>query len=228
MILSHDKEEGVNVVKAVVFDVDGTLMDSNYLHVEAWARALEDVGHRAPRAEIHPKIGKSSSLLVSELVQDEEVGEKVEELHTKYYDELQRHARPLPGAKEIIDSLARQGYEVWLATSAAPEELEGPLEELEAEGRISGVVYSKDVEDGKPAPDIFGLALEKAGAEPGEAVAVGDAIWDIESAGAAGIRSVGVMTGGAFSEERFKDAGAVRVYKDCAELLESGFPDWLD
>lgn len=215
------------MIKAVILDVDGTLMDSNYLHVEAWARALEDVGHRAPRAEIHPKIGKSSSLLVSEFVEDEKVGAKVEELHTEYYDEMQRHAHPLPGAKELIESLAEQDYRVWLATSASPEELGWPLEQLEAEDRLSGVVYSDDVEDGKPAPDIFRLALEKAGVESDEAVAVGDTVWDAEAARGAGVKVVCVMSGGGFSEDELLEAGTERVYEDCAALLKSGFPGWL-
>ena len=216
------------MVKAVVLDVDGTLMDTNYLHVEAWARALEEVGHRASRVEIHPKIGKSSSLLISELVgDDDDAANKVAELHTEYYSEMQKHAYPLPGAKELIDSLAKQDYQVWLATSADPEELEVSLEKLEAEGKLAGIVNSSDVEESKPAPDIFELALEQAGVEAQEAVAVGDAIWDVESAKAAGVRAVAVLTGGAFSKEDLKEAGAIGVYEDCAELLESGFPEWV-
>ena len=216
------------MIEVVVLDVDGTLMDTNYLHVEAWARALEEVGHRAPRVEIHPKIGKSSSMLISEFVgNDEEAAEKTAELHTEYYSEIQKHAYPLPGARELIDSLSKQDYQVWLATSADPEELKVSLKALEAEGKLAGIVNSSDVEESKPAPDIFELALEQAGVEAQEAVAVGDAIWDVESARAAGLRSVAVLTGGAFSKEDLKEAGAIGVYGDCAELLESGFPEWV-
>ena len=216
------------MTKVVILDVDGTLMDTNYLHVEAWARALEEVGHRAPRVEIHPKIGKGSELLISEFVgDDEEAAEKVNGLHSDYYEELQKRAYPLPGSKELIDSLAKQDYGIWLATSAEPDELERSLEMLEAEDKITGVVNSSDVEEPKPAPDIYGLALEKAEIEAQEAVAVGDAIWDVESAKAAGIRCVALLTGGAFSKEDLKEAGAIDVYKDCADLLESGFPEWV-
>lgn len=215
------------MVQAVILDVDGTLMDTNYLHVEAWAQAFDEVGYRAPRVEIHPKIGKGSGLLISEFVDDKEAANKAAELHAEHYDELQKRAFPLPGAKELIDSLAKLDYGVWLATSAEPHELERSLDMLEAEGKISGIVNSSDVEDSKPAPDIFELALEKAGVEPQEAVAVGDAIWDVESAKAAGIRCVAVLTGGAFSKENLKEAGAIDVYRDCADLLESGFPEWV-
>jgi HAD superfamily hydrolase (TIGR01509 family) len=213
------------MARIVVLDIDGTLMDTNYLHIEAWARAFEEVGHRVPRSELHKQIGKGSSLLIQEFVEDEEKIEKIEELHTEFYGELQEHGHPLPGAKELISSLLERGYEVWFVTSAKDEELEHHMEELEAEGKITGVVNSSAVENSKPAPDIFELTLERAGASPDETVAVGDAIWDIESASAAGIRTVAVLTGGAFSRQELEEAGAVGVYENCAALLESGFPD---
>jgi HAD superfamily hydrolase (TIGR01509 family) len=213
------------MARIVVLDIDGTLMDTNYLHIEAWARAFEEVGYRVPRSELHKQIGKGSSLLIQEFVEDEEKIEKIEELHTEFYGELQEHGHPLPGAKELISSLLERGYEVWFVTSAKDEELEHHMEELEAEGKITGVVNSSAVENSKPAPDIFELTLERAGASPDETVAVGDAIWDIESASAAGIRTVAVLTGGAFSRQELEEAGAVGVYENCAALLESGFPD---
>jgi HAD superfamily hydrolase (TIGR01509 family) len=213
------------MARIVVLDIDGTLMDTNYLHIEAWARAFEEVGHRVPRSELHKQIGKGSSLLIQEFVEDEEKIEKIEELHTEFYGELQEHGHPLPGAKELISSLLERGYEVWFVTSAKDEELEHHMEELEAEGKITGVVNSSAVENSKPAPDIFELTLERADASPDETVAVGDAIWDIESASAAGIRTVAVLTGGAFSRQELEEAGAVGVYENCAALLESGFPD---
>ena len=213
------------MAKVVVLDVDGTLMDTNYLHVEAWARAFEEVGHRVPRVQLHKQVGKGSNLLIREFVEDEETAGKIDELHSEYYGELQEHGHPLPGAKELIPSLAERGYEVWFVTSAKDEELEHHMGELDVEDEISGVVNSSDVENSKPAPDIFELALERAGAAPDETVAVGDAIWDIESASAAGIRTVAVLTGGAFSEQELRDAGAADVYEDCAALLESGFPE---
>jgi HAD superfamily hydrolase (TIGR01509 family) len=213
------------VAKVVVLDVDGTLMDTNYLHVEAWARAFEEVGYRAPRSEIHKQIGKGSDKLIPEFVEDDEKGEKVDELHGELYLEMQEHGHPLPGAKELVASLAERGYQIWFVTSAKPEELEQYLEQLATEGRISGIVNSSDVENSKPAPDIFELALEKAGATPDETVAVGDAVWDVEAADRAGIRTVAVLTGGAFSRQELKEAGAVAVYRDCAALLESGFPE---
>ncbi|MFL6058953.1 MAG: HAD family hydrolase [Rubrobacteraceae bacterium] len=213
------------MARFVVLDVDGTLMDTNYLHTEAWARAFEEVGHQIPRARLHKQIGKGSSLLIREFVEDEETEERINELHSEIYAELQEYGHPLPGAKELISSLRERGYEVWFVTSAKDEELEHHMQELEAEGRISGVVNSSAVENPKPAPDIFELALQKAGASPDETVAVGDAVWDVEAADAAGIRTVAVLTGGAFSRQELEEAGAVAVYEDCAELLDSSFPE---
>ena len=176
----------MTLVKTVFLDIDGTLMDTNYLHIEAWAQAFEEVGARPPRSRIHHEVGKGSDKLIPEFVEDNQRAERVSELHSEYYAELQERGHPLPGAKKLIASLVDQGYEVWLATSAKPEELEHHMRELEAEGKISGVVTSDEAEESKPAPDIFGIALEQAGAAPEDAVVVGDSIWDIEAAKEAG------------------------------------------
>ncbi|MBA4116213.1 MAG: HAD family hydrolase [Rubrobacter sp.] len=213
------------MAKVVVLDVDGTLMDTNYLHTEAWARAFEQVGQRAERVKIHEQIGKGSDLLVSEFVEDEDAREKASELHGDLYMEMQEHGVPLPGAKELISSLVERGYDVWFVTSAKDEELEHHMEMLEAEGKISGVVSSEDVENSKPAPDIFEEALRRAGSSPEETVSVGDSIWDIEAAKEAGVRTVAVLSGGAYDGEDLKAAGAVAVYENCATLLDSDFPE---
>src|ERR671917_1692661 len=193
------------MVKVVVLDVDGTLMDTNYLHTEAWARAFERAGHRVPRVRLHKQVGKGSGLLIQEFVDDEETVEKIQGFHTEVYGELQEYGHPLPGAKELISSLEDRGYEVWFVTSAKDEELEHHMQELDAEGRIHGVVNSSAVEHAKPAPDIFEEALKRADASPDETVAVGDAIWDVESAKGAGIETVAVLSGGAFDEEDLRE-----------------------
>ena len=215
------------MVKAVFLDIDGTLMDTNHLHIEAWAQAFEEVGARPPRSRIHHQVGKGSDKLISEFVEDGK-GERVSELHSEYYGKLQERGHPLPGAKELVASLVEGDYEVWLATSAEPEELEHHMQELGAESKIAGVVSSDEAEESKPAPDIFGVALERAGAAPEEAVAVGDSIWDIEAAKEAGVRVAAVMTGGAFSRAELEEAGAYAVYEDCRELLGDDFPEQLE
>src|ERR671913_599826 len=195
--MQHLRAEVV-LIRVVILDIDGTLMDTNYLHVEAWEQAFEEVGERPPRSRIHHQIGKGSDKLIPEFVEDGEAGERVSELHGEFYAKLQDRGHPLPGAKELLASLADGGYEVWFATSAKPEELEHHMEELDAEGKVVGVVSSEEVEGTKPAPDIFELTLKRAGSSPEETVAVGDSVWDVESAKEAGVRTGAVMTGGAF------------------------------
>jgi HAD superfamily hydrolase (TIGR01509 family) len=213
------------MVRVVVLDIDGTLMDTNYLHTEAWARAFERAGHRVPRVRLHKEVGKGAGLLIREFVGDEETVEKIQDLHSEFYGELQEYGHPLPGAKELISSLKERGYEVWLVTSAKDEELEHHMQELEAEDSVDGVVNSSAVENAKPAPDIFEEALRRAGATADETVTVGDAVWDVEAAREAGIRTVAVLSGGAYHKEDLEEAGAVAVYEDCAALLDSGFPE---
>jgi len=213
------------MARVVVLDVDGTLMDTNYLHTEAWARAFERVGHRVPRVRLHKEVGKGAGLLIQEFVEDEETVEEIQNLHSEFYGELQEHGHPLPGAKELISSLKERGYEVWFVTSAKDEELEHHMQELEAEDSVDGVVNSSAVENPKPAPDIFEEALRRAGATADETVAVGDALWDVEAARDAGIRTVAVLSGGAFHRSELEEAGAVDVYEDCAALLDSDFPE---
>jgi HAD superfamily hydrolase (TIGR01509 family) len=213
------------MARVVVLDVDGTLMDTNYLHTEAWARAFERVGHRVPRVRLHKEVGKGAGLLIQEFVEDEETEEEIQNLHSEFYGELQEYGHPLPGAKELISSLKERGYEVWLVTSAKDEELEHHMQELEAEDSVEGVVNSSAVENSKPAPDIFEETLRRAGAPPDETVAVGDAVWDVEAAREAGIRTVAVLSGGAYHKEALEEVGAVAVYEDCAALLDSDFPE---
>lgn len=169
------------MARVVVLDVDGTLMDTNYLHTEAGAQAFEAAGLEVPpRVQIHKLKGKGSDLLVGEFVEDEEAVEKVTELHSEIYSEMQRHGYPLPGAKELIQSLSERGYEVWFVTSAKDEELELHKERLEPEGKIAGIVNSSQVENPKPAPDIFEETLRRTGAKAEDIVSVGDAVWDVE------------------------------------------------
>jgi HAD superfamily hydrolase (TIGR01509 family) len=163
--------------------------------------------------------------LIREIVDDEETVEKIQNLHSEYYEGLQEYGHPLPGAKELISSLKERGYEVWLVTSAKDEELEHHMQELEAEESVDGVVNSSAVENPKPAPDIFEEALRRAGSTADETVAVGDAVWDVEAAREAGVRTVAVLSGGAYHREDLEEAGAVAVYEDCAALLDSEFPE---
>jgi HAD superfamily hydrolase (TIGR01509 family) len=213
------------MARVVVLDVDGTLMDTNYLHTEAWARAFEKAGHRVPREKLHKQVGKGAELLIREFVDDDKAVEEIQESHSEFYEGFQKFGHPLPGAKELISSLKDRGYEVWFVTSAKDEELEHHMQELEAEDKLDGVVNSSAVDNAKPAPDIFEETLRRAGATADETVALGDSLWDVEAARDAGIRTVAVLSGGAFHTQDLEGAGAVAVYDDCAALLETDFPE---
>ena len=217
------------MLKAVFLDIDGTLMDTNYLHTEAFIRGFKDEGLTPPpHAAIHRQIGKGADQFLSDFVGgDEATARRVDKRHGEAYRAIQQQGYPLPGARDLLASLAERGFKLWLASSAKPDELEFHLQALEADGKLAGVVSSGDVEEAKPEPDVFEETLKRAGCAPEEAVVVGDTAWDIVAAKKAGLRTVGVLTGGAFSRAELEEAGAVAVYQDCAELLQSGFPDGL-
>jgi HAD superfamily hydrolase (TIGR01509 family) len=213
------------LIEAVILDVDGTLVDTTYLHVEAWARAFRELGLSVPRAAIHRQIGKGSDKLLPEFVPDEATAKHADERHSALYARLAEHSYALPGAKELLARLKVRGLALWLATSAKPEELQQHLRVLEAEGKLAGIVSSEDVDESKPAGDIFELALHRAGCDAAAAVVLGDTVWDVESAQRAGLRAIGVLTGGAYTRAELEAAGAVAVYPDCAALLAAGFPE---
>jgi phosphoglycolate phosphatase-like HAD superfamily hydrolase len=128
----------------------------------------------------------------------------------------------------LIRTLSEGGCEVLFVTRAKPRELERHTDLLEAEGRVSCAAGSDGVQRGKPASDIFDGSLCRTGATPEEVAAVGDSIWDIETAKATNVRTVAVLTGGAYSEGELREVGVGAVLRDCAELLDSGFPRWLE
>ena len=210
--------------RAVLFDIDGTLVDSNYAHVDAWVKAFRDVGHPVDAWRVHRSIGKDSALLVRGLLGDdvdEDLVERVKDAHTEHYashlgETTDLHV--LAGATELLAELARRGHQVVLATSAPEEELAFLRELLDVEDALWAVTSSEDVDTAKPDPGIVEVALERAGVAPDRAVMVGDATWDVEAAARAGVASVGVLTGG-FSREELTDAGAQVTYDDVAALL---------
>lgn len=211
-------EDGVSV-KAVLFDIDGTLVDSNGFHVEAWDEAFRSHGTDVPRAAIAGQIGKGGDLLVRTLAPDlpDAQGEAIREAHDAIFKaDYLRRVRPFPQARALIERVHARGQRVVLASSASRAELDHYVDLLGIGEMIDAATSADDVEQAKPAPDIFGTALKKAGVAPDEARAVGDSPFDIESAGKAGVRTVAVLSGG-FSPDALKDAEA--RFADVAELL---------
>src|SRR3954447_3460376 len=201
----------------ILFDVDGTLVDSNYLHTLAWSRALTDVGEWAPMNAIHRLIGTGGAEFTQRLLGHPEP--RANEIQTERYQELQAEARLFPGARDLLIHLHRHGLRVILATSSPRVLLEGAMELLDVGDAIAAATSADDVASPKPAPDVFQSAIEIGGLARDCCLALGDSIWDVEAAQAAGVACIGVESGG-FSRHELVEAGAVAVYRDVLQLLE--------
>jgi HAD superfamily hydrolase (TIGR01509 family) len=206
---------------AVLFDIDGTLVDSNYLHVHAWTRAFHDAGIPADAWRIHRSIGMDGSTLVEKLSQgaDDDTQQQLKDLHSQYYKEFAPLLRVLPGARDILDRVASMGLQVVLATSAPEDELAILRDVLDRENVVSEVTSSGDVDTAKPDPDIVQIALARAGVGADRAVFVGDTVWDAEASTRAGVTSIGLLSGGVSRAEQM-DSGARVVFSDTLDLTE--------
>lgn len=201
----------------VIFDVDGTLLDTNYLHVAAWWEAFGERGHDIECADIHRALGMGSAELIERVLGKPDPS--VSAAHSRHYAPYLGRIRPLPGAADLLRATARLGLDVVLATSAKADEVDLMLDALGAGSAVSAVVSSGDVDRAKPDPGILQKALDESGIDPGRAVMVGDAIWDVIAAKRAGIQCIGLLCGG-IAAEQLRDAGAAGVYRDPAALLD--------
>ncbi|CAM5415353.1 HAD family hydrolase [Streptomyces griseomycini] len=205
--------------RAAVFDVDGTLVDTNHLHVTAWWEALRQAGHRVPMHAVHRAVGLSSSDLVAHLLGEDRDGELSaahKALYGQYFDRLPA----LPDAGRLLKRLHGDGWKVVLATSAGGAELSALRRALGADEAITATASADDVAEGKPAPEPVEHALELAGVPAERAVFVGDTVWDMRAGSRAGVRCVGVLCGG-IPRADLEEAGADAVYADPAHLLAS-------
>lgn len=204
----------------VVFDIDGTLLDSNYHHAVAWSRAFEQVLDRhVPIASIHRHIGMGGDRLVAAVAGDEveeQHGDAVRDRWEKEFDEIIDETQLFDEARELLAAVGRAGLRVVLASSSIPKHAERPLKLLRADEHSDDWTTSEDAEESKPDPELLEQALEKVGG--GRAVMVGDAVWDVEAANAQGIPTIGLLSGG-YGRQELLDAGAVAVYADPADLL---------
>lgn len=205
---------------AVLFDVDGTLVDSNYLHVYAWQRAFDADGIAVATWKIHRCIGMDGSKLVRTLSGDapEEVRDRLSDAHSRYYRETTPLLAPLPGAKELLHRVAGLGLQVILASSTPEDELEMLRKVLDWDDVIAATTSSRDV-DAKPEPGIVQVALDRAGVIAGDAVFVGDSVWDAHAAKAADVPCIGVCSGGIAAAE-LQAAGAAPVFAEPRDLLD--------
>ncbi|SCD58444.1 haloacid dehalogenase superfamily, subfamily IA, variant 1 with third motif having Dx(3-4)D or Dx(3-4)E [Streptomyces sp. BpilaLS-43] len=206
---------------AALFDVDGTLADTNHLHVTCWWEAFRQAGHRVAMRDIHQAIGLGSGDLITHLLGADVDGEEVERigaahktLYATYFDRL----AAFEGAGDLLRALAGRGRRIVLATSASGGELDALRAAVDADDVIAGTASSDDVSEGKPAPEPVENALDIAGCSAAEAVFVGDSVWDMRAATRAGVPAVAVLSGGICRSD-LEEAGAVAVYQDVADLL---------
>ena len=202
----------------VLFDVDGTLTDTNYLHTVAWRRAFLAHGHDVAMWRIHRLIGASGSRLMADLIGAPD--DAVKQSWREHFDELVPEIRAFPGAAELLDAVRDRGGRVVFATSSPGDLLEHHLRALGAdEDDFDAVTTDSDVEEAKPSPEVFLTALAAADGDPDHALVVGDTGWDVAAAGAAGLRTVGVCSGG-WTHDDLVSAGAIEVHDDVGRLLQ--------
>jgi phosphoglycolate phosphatase-like HAD superfamily hydrolase len=210
------------VVKAVIFDIDGTLVDSVDLHARAWQEAFAHFGKQFDFERVRYQIGKGGDQLLPVFLSESEIEKFGDEL-TKYRGELfKREYLPrvvaFPRVRELFERVLGDGKRVALASSAKKDELSEYKRIANIEDLVEEEASADDAEKSKPHPDIFEAALAELGVEPSDAIVVGDTRYDAEAARKAGVRTIGVLSGG-FPEEDLREAGCVRIYNDAADLL---------
>ncbi|MDQ1743029.1 MAG: hypothetical protein QOE23_1368 [Pseudonocardiales bacterium] len=210
----------MSVRRGVLFDIDGTLVDTSYLHTVSWWQAFRKESLDIPMARIHRAIGMGGDQLVHE-VSDGAADDRTEELtasHDALYSAYWPALRLLPGARELVRHCHSTGLVTVLASSASSAELDVLTRVLDLDDVIDAATGSADAESSKPAPDIVLVALDKGGLQPENAVFVGDAVWDVHACAKAGLRCVGLESGGTSAAE-LREAGAVATYRDAGDLL---------
>jgi HAD superfamily hydrolase (TIGR01509 family) len=209
-------------MSTAILDIDGTLVDTNYHHTIAWARAFRRFDIDIALWRIHRHIGMGGDQVVTSLcgqeVEDRD-GDDIRSAETEEYGRLIDEVRPMEGSRELIVELGRRGHAVVLASSAKEDEVDHYLDLLDAREIADAWTTSADVESTKPAPDLVQAALDRVDADSDSAVMIGDTPWDVKAALEAGVETITVVTGG-FSEQELTEAGAVAVFESVAELGE--------
>ena len=219
------------MIEAILFDVDGTLVDSNDLHAAAWREAFRHFGVDLPIEEIRSQLGKGGDNLIPSLLPKELVDSRQKEIEDFRSDLFQRdylpRVQPFAGVRELFERLYADGIRIVLATSARQAELKFHRNLLGVSDLVAAATSRDDVEHSKPCPDIFEAALAKASPARAENVlVVGDSPWDIEAAAKVGLRAIALRCGG-FPERVLVEAGAAAIHDDPCDLARH-YPVWLE
>ena len=211
------------MTKAVIFDVDGTLVDSVDLHARAWQEAFAHFGRHFDFERVRYQIGKGGDQLMPVFLSEEELeefGEELEEYRGELFKrEYMPRVKAFPAVRALFQRVKDEGLQIALASSAKADELKAYKKLARIEDLVEEETSADDAEKSKPHPDIFVAALERLGdVRPSEAVVVGDTPYDAQAAGKAGVKTVGLLSGG-FPEADLRAAGCDPVYRDAADLL---------
>jgi len=216
-----------SVISVIIFDIDGTLVDSTYHHAFAWWRAFDRNDLTIPLWRIHRTVGMGGDKLVAEVAGDEveeRLGDTLRDAWKDEYLEIKSEVAPLPGAAKLVWALANAGHVVALASSGDPQFADEALDDLDIRDHVAVLKTSEDVDGSKPEPDLIQVTLEAVGA--GRAVMVGDTPYDVESAERAGLRCIGLRSGG-YSEAELTGAGAVLVVDAPEDLIDLDWEQYL-
>ena len=211
----------------IVFDIDGTLVDSTYHHALAWQRAFNDSDVALPFWKIHRTIGMGGDKLVAHVAGDEveeRIGDTLRDVWREEYIKIKPEVHALPGATVLVKKLAADGYLVALASSGDPEFADEALDDLDIRDEVRTLKTSADADDSKPEPDIVDVTLEEVGTR--RAVLIGDTPYDVASAERAGLKCIGLRSGG-YSESELVEAGAVLVVDAPEDLMDVDWEEYL-
>jgi HAD superfamily hydrolase (TIGR01509 family) len=210
-------------LRAFIFDIDGTLVDSNEFHVESWDRAFRRFGKQFSPDKLHAQIGKGSDQYLPEFLSPEEIkefgGELDEWRSDLFRKEYLPRVQPFPKVRGLFERLKDDEQRIVLASSGKEPDTKHYIKLLKIGDLIEGYTSGDNAEHSKPAPDIFSAALAKLDeVPPNEAISVGDTRFDIEAAGKTGLRTIALLCGGR-PESELRAAGPVAIYRDPADLL---------
>jgi len=210
----------VTNIHAVIFDVDGTLVDSNDAQARSWVDALKEFGYSVPYEKVRPLIGMGGDKVLPETIgvqKDSEKGKQISKRRSEIFKEKYLpNVKPFPDAQKLLDRMRERGLKLAIATSAQPDELRPLLQIVGAADLIEDKTSARDVKSSKPDPDVMQVALKRVGYPPNEVVMIGDTPYDIEAARKVGVGTIAFRCGG-WSDSDL--AGAIAMYNDPADLL---------
>ncbi len=212
------------MIKAAIFDVDGTLVDSNDLHAKAWDETLRHFGKEIPYRDLREQIGKGGDQYLPEFLSAREMREIGEDAEKFRADLFKRkylgRVRPFPQVRELFERLRADRKRIALASSGNADEAEHHVKLARLEGLVETQTSKSDVKHSKPSPDVFTSALNLLHLQADEAIVIGDTPYDVQAARKIGLCTVALLCGG-FSEDQLRASGAIAIYDDPADVLAS-------